>query len=173
MWNRLSLVQAANPIVTRDELKRHLYIDHDEDDQMLDGMLAAAVAYICGPNGIGIALGHQRWRLSLDRLETVEIPLGPIVSVDAITIDGLTVSPDSYYFDCGWLHVDQNQYAIQRRAGVQVEFTCGYDPVPADLRIAILMIASHLYANRESTSPVSMTVVPHGVDAILSRYRRY
>ncbi len=45
---------------------------------------------------------------------------------------------------------------------------------PADLEEAILMLAAHLYENRESTIvAVSAAVMPMGVEEIVANYRRY
>jgi hypothetical protein len=65
-----------------------------------------------------------------------------------------------------------------RPDAVQVTYTCGYGTtcaaVPADLQLAILMIAAHSYENREAsvlpTTGTGPVLVPLGVDAMLAPY---
>ena len=47
--------------VTLASFKAHLRIEYDDDDTVLTDVLAAALAYIDGPNGIGFTLASQRW----------------------------------------------------------------------------------------------------------------
>ena len=48
----------------------------------------------------------------------------------------------------------------------------GQDPLPADLPVAVTMLASHFYENREaSLVGVSAQVLPLGLDDILSAYK--
>lgn len=68
--------------------------------------------------------------------------------------------------------------ALHRPDAVQVTYTAGYGntaaAVPADLQLAILMIAAHSYENREATvMPLTGTgpvLVPLGVDAMIAPY---
>jgi len=46
------------------------------------------------------------------------------------------------------------------------------DTFPPSLKTAMLMLASHLYKNRESVSAVTQTVVPMAYDVLLKPYRK-
>jgi uncharacterized phiE125 gp8 family phage protein len=52
-----------------------------------------------------------------------------------------------------------------------VEFTAGYDTVPSNLRAAILLVAGTLFENRSGASPVPMTKLPYGIDALVGPLR--
>jgi uncharacterized phiE125 gp8 family phage protein len=55
-----------------------------------------------------------------------------------------------------------------------VTYTAGYDEgeEPADIRQAVRMLVAHWFINREAAVLGTIAMeVPHGVDAILSRYR--
>jgi uncharacterized phiE125 gp8 family phage protein len=58
---------------------------------------------------------------------------------------------------------------IERADAVQITYDCGWsdaDDVPAPLRHAILLLASHWYLQREAASAAPMTDVPFSVDAL-------
>lgn len=57
-------------------------------------------------------------------------------------------------------------------ANVQVSYDCGYgdaEDVPEVLKVAIKMMALHLYENRAATSVLNMNEVPLGVAYLLDR----
>jgi uncharacterized phiE125 gp8 family phage protein len=189
MWNRLKLVAAPTAeALSLADAKSHVRADSSDDDTLITALIAAAQAFIEGPNGIGVALTTQTWRLSLDDLcAPVRIPLGPVQAVTGITYTDTngatqTLDPSLYTVD-----TDQSPAVIARawnatwpayRCGpgfVKVTFTTGYgataESVPADLIAAMKLIVGHLYANREAVGDVTQAALPLGVDAILNRYR--
>lgn len=180
---------ADGPVVTLAQAKAQCRIDHPDDDDYLNTLIGAAVAHIDGPYGAGVPLLTQSWRLSLDRwpLDSIIVPLSPVLSIDKITYVDLaytlnTLASSLYVYD-----LDAQPVRIRRSFGsiwpitglepgaVKVDFTCGLDPVPADIQHAILLLVSHWYQNREAVVGVenrdSSTIMPLGVDAILDRYR--
>lgn len=50
----------------------------------------------------------------------------------------------------------------------------GAEEIPRAMRMATLLLAAHWYENREATMPgISTTKIPHGVDALLFKFRNY
>ena len=45
--------------------------------------------------------------------------------------------------------------------------------VPAELKHAVLMLAGHLYGNREATADIEVREVPFGVREIVESYREW
>ncbi|AGB71026.1 head-tail connector protein [Rhizobium tropici] len=110
-WSRLTRLQApeTSPI-DLDTAKQHLRIFHDDEDQHIQLLVDAVVAFVEGPDGIGLALTPQKWRLSLDSFysrnlingfspaygygaayldvgaiySAISIPLGPTTSVEQV-----------------------------------------------------------------------------------------
>lgn len=68
--------------------------------------------------------------------------------------------------------IDEAQAYIEQVLGYEIEVQ--FETVPADLKAAVKMQASHLFENREATvGGVSLQLVPNGVDDILRERRSY
>lgn len=181
-WGRLKQVTAASgPIVTLDEAKRHLKIFFDDDDDEIEGMIAAATAFIDGPRGIGVALSSQTWRLSLDEFpcRAIIVPLGPVTAINSVvyTDEAGDEHDVAFRFDLDaepvklWPPRGEEWPCICCDPGaLKIEFTCGYTELPKDLRWAILLLVGHFYENREAVGPAA-SEIPMGVETILARYR--
>ncbi len=200
-WARLARVTApqGSPLALAD-LKRHLRVDYTDDDALIEGYARAALAQIEGPRGAGICLLTQQWRLSLDGLPcrggwrrepSIEIPMGPVVSIDGVTYldtsgDLQTLDPALYVYDLDARPVrivrafQQSWPACQPQPGsVKVTFTAGFGDkpgnVPHDLKVAAMLLVGHWYEHREAVVGVdardSSTPLPLGVDRILDAYR--
>lgn len=176
MFTRVSLVTPhGQSIVSLSEVKRHLYISHDDEDTYLTSLAATATAMIDGPDGIGVSIAPATYRASFDRVGTcLEIGLGPVTEVVSVTVDGEVVDASTYrleidrtpqviYFD--------NALLASEKDGVKVTFTAGYETAPADLKQAALLLVGHFYRYREATTEEKVTKLPMAVESILARYR--
>lgn len=97
-------VTAPAPILTVATAKKHLRVEHDEDDLLIDGMVQGAIDTVDGPLGyLNRALGPQTWDWFPDNLPPhvlvhhpvgfhrtywghrrhlgLEIPLSPLIAV--------------------------------------------------------------------------------------------
>ena len=186
-WGRLKRVAAATASpLTLDEIKRHLRLDTSEEDALLQRLLETAVAGIEGPNGRGLALISQTWRLSAETFPCGEfiIPLWPVISVDSITyVDGTGVTQTLTGFQ---KDLEANPVRLRPAygspwptargdlAGVKISFTAGFgaaaSDVPADLRHLLLLTVAHLFEHREATTAEALQLLPEGVRSIIDRY---
>lgn len=181
----------ASTPVSLEETKAHLRIDHDDDDTLIEALIAAATEHLDGYSGIlGRALISQEWRQDFDwfcwrlRLPFPDVS-SPEVEYDPPTGAATAFADVVLRQDHIGPYLDLNPNAAWPSttgypASIRVTFTAGYgataDTVPAPIRAAILLIVGDLYANRETaftgtgTSiaiPMSMTV-----DRLLAPYRR-
>lgn len=176
--NRVTRISAPiSKVVTLAEAKAHLYISHDDDDAIVAQAIDAATASIEGPNGAGIAMLDQTYRLSLDHFPaTIPLPIWPVKEVSSITIKGETIDPEIYGVD-----TDSNPAVITtksprnscERGSVKIEFVAGFgtaSDVPADLKQAVLLLVGHFYSNREEVGDQKHTL-PLGATTIINRYR--
>ena len=192
-WDRLKLITPPEAaVLDLASAKAQIDADYDDDDSLVEGAVAAALASIDGPKGAGIALLTQTWQLTLDGwLREIVLPLGPFQQVKSVTyvsLDGSiqTLDPSMYVVDDGSDPVTITRaFGVAwpstrlQKACVKVQFVCGFGDdasnVPADLIQAMKLLVSHWYQNRDAVVGVdnrdSSTELPLGVTWILDRYR--
>jgi uncharacterized phiE125 gp8 family phage protein len=162
----LTLVEPPTSLPVSVELaKSHLRVDTPEDDDLITHYINQATEYLDGPNGIlGIAIMPQTWDLILDEFPdgAIQIPLGPLLSIEAISyddVDGVpqAMDPSDYYADTvsydGWvLTVGDAAWPSTLDAinVVRVRFVAGHVTVPTRIKQAILLKVGAAYQNRES-----------------------
>jgi uncharacterized phiE125 gp8 family phage protein len=166
------LVKPTSALLSLQEAKEYLRVDHNLEDALILGAIDAAQAYLEGPTGIlGRTLLEQTWTGRIDPWSevgpTLEIPLPPLISIGEVRfIDGAGGSQV-------WAASD---YRIQRfgdqparllppfgggwpSAGdfgiAEIDFTAGYggpELLPDNIRTAALMIVADLYDNRAAAA---------------------
>lgn len=142
-------------------MKKHLRIDHSEDDDMLQEAIDAAVKKLDGYSGaLGRALVTQTWSMAAGfQCVPVRLPLAPIqrATVNYIDSSGSTVTvaeADTV------LDLDAIGWFVRPKTGrfwptlsaaedaVRVSFVAGYgapDAVPSDIRLAIKLDVEMAY----------------------------
>ena len=194
MYNRLSIVTRSNvQVLDLDQVKAHLRVFTDDDDDLITAYIGAATDYIDGVWGIGVSLLTTQWRYTLDYFQQVmRIPIGPVQSVDAIEYRDTTnvwntVDPTLYYVDLSrspaCINLSYNkvypQVTLPQGSAVRITFTAGYGATPAsiprDIQYAMLLMIGSYYENRSAIVGIesrdSPAELPLGVEAILSKYR--
>lgn len=83
---------STDEIISLDEAKAHLRVDHVDDDDLISSLINAVVSYVEGPRGyLARALADQTWDFYLNRFPArgwghlssseIEIPLPPLIEV--------------------------------------------------------------------------------------------
>ena len=174
------------------EAKAQLQIDSSVSDwdDLLTGMLNAAVAYVDGWSGVlGRCLVTQTWEARFECFEA-EFDL-PFPDVSAVVVkyydtsDTLqTYSSSNYQLvqeSCGsevsvYLTSTWPATSLNREDVVVITMTVGYGAataVPAAIKQAILMIVGHWFANRETVNVGNITTeLPFSAAAMLAPFRR-
>lgn len=174
------------------EAKAQLQIDAavSDWDDLLTGMLNAAVAYVDGWSGVlGRCLVTQTWEARFECFEA-EFDL-PFPDVSAVVVkyydtsDTLqTYSSSNYQLvqeSCGsevsvYLTSTWPATSLNREDVVVITMTVGYGAataVPAAIKQAILMIVGHWFANRETVNVGNITTeLPFSAAAMLAPFRR-
>jgi uncharacterized phiE125 gp8 family phage protein len=182
-----------NEPLTLDEVKAHLRVTSDDEDDLIRGLMTAARLHVEGKDGIlGCALVTQTWDYFMDSFgchdeDEIEIPLGPLQSVSAIT-----------YIDTNGTEqtLAQNQYEVfssnmpgviapaygkiwpdtrDKKNAVKIRFVCGFGAakdVPQPIKQSLLLTIGHFYQNREAFVSGGMSDLPMGVYHLLMPYRR-
>ncbi len=183
----MRLITAPAAVVSVPEVKRHLRVDHTDDDAYISGLIAAATAWIDGANGwLGRAIGIQKWELQRCGFGpgcSINLPLAPLVSVEAVSYTAVAGASQTFSeyrvlgigtSGAGGIYLAAGS-SWPTTSGdpdsVRIEFTAGYEAVPAPIKHAILLMVGHYYENREAITAEKPDVLPMGVDALLMPYR--
>jgi uncharacterized phiE125 gp8 family phage protein len=144
--------------------KLQLRVDHDDEDELIAGLVEAALEYCEGYTRC--ALVPQRWRVNLSpNTRTgwnwpIELPYPPLVSVDKMEAvwDGGVVTPvDPSHFNIS----DEIPAEVMLRLGsllpygilrLRFEITCGYDVMPPKALQAIRLLIANWYENRSAAT---------------------
>jgi len=182
-------VDPAELPVSLEEAKQYCRVNHDDENSLIESLLAAAVGYLDGPSGIlGRAIIEQEWLLELDAWPNrLALPIEPVtnVAVSYINTSGTeTTVPENQLVITDapsartvleWVDGIQAPELKNARYPVKVTITAGFGAaadVDEGLKVAIKMLVGHWYDNRE-TVVMGMSVVelPMAVSALLARYR--
>lgn len=166
--------------VTVAEAKLHLRVDGDDDDALIESMIAAATGHLDGYDGVlGRAIMSQTWREDFDGFPTgFRLRMGPVSGLVSVVYtddagDPQTVTGARLLTSGGVTFVYPALGASwPSGSGVAIEYTAGYAVVPAPLKAAILLHVGALYENREAVSDKSMAAVPLAYESLVSPYRR-
>lgn len=182
-------VDPAELPVSLDEAKQYCRIEHDDENSLIESLIAAAVDYLDGPSGIlGRAIIAQQWLLELDAWPNrLALPIEPVSSVTVRYIDELgavTDVPESQLVLTDvpsartvleWIDGFQVPLLSDKRYPVKITITSGFAAaanVPEGIKAAIKMMVGHWYDNRETVVlGMSVAELPMAVNALLARYR--
>lgn len=175
--------------ISRALAKLHCRIDGDDEDDLLDGLIAAAVSHLDGYAGIlGRCLMAQSWRQEFDAFaQKMRLPL-PATAIASITYTNtsghISTLPGTGY---ALQHDAQGSFirikdqcalpgGLYQTKAIAITFSSGAalaDDVPAAIRQAILLMVGHWYAHRETVVTGTIaTNLPMAVDALLAPWRR-
>ena len=169
---RMRVITPPATFVTPAEAKRHLRVDHDDDDELIGVLIDAAQQHIDGPAGwLGRALGVQTIELTdaCWRDRSFRLPCPPtidLVSVKYLDANGdqQTVDPVNYARadDLLWFRPGFSTPSLGSFPdAVRIRYQAGYEEIPAPIRAAMLLHIGTLYAHRESvTDGDAPAVVP-------------
>lgn len=190
---KLKTAPASYP-VSLGEAKTHLHVEHDNDNALITGAIAAATDY--AEQYLSRDLVQRTWEYSFDQFPVrgfclPKNPVQSITSIKYIDTNGAeqTVSTDVYGVDIGVtpaeVYLKYNQSwptARNQRNAVTVEFVSGHAPagspldyginVPDAIKSAILLIVGDLYLNRERKMDVQV-YYNDTADMLLAPHRIY
>ena len=183
-------VAPAVDVVSLNEAKAHLRVEHTAEDTLITAMVAAATQHLDGWSGVlGRCLVTQTWRQAYSGFpagSTLRLPLPDVQSVTLSYTDPAgapqTVSAADYPLVndvCGGAVVLASgaswPSAADRPDAVSATFVAGYGnaaAVPAPIKAAILLHVGTLYENRKSVTDDAMAVLPLAYDALIAPYRK-
>lgn len=169
--------------------KEHLRVDHDDDDDYIEGLCAAAFAALQPPSGwLGRSIARQTLRLDLANwCGQIRLPGAPIVSVSSIKYYGIdnvqvTLAGADYFLaedTICWGLTFAPACVFPRPDAIQITYLAGHDaagvPLPAAIALAMKQMIAHWYENREPVSieQVFPTEIPQMCEVLLQTFRLY
>lgn len=193
----IRVIEPAKAFLSRERVKAHLNIESSdtEFDDLVDGYVAAAVAWLDGPDGwLGRCLGEQVLELTTGHLDGLRLPLRPLIEVVQITLRDdrggeATLPPEDFcLFQDGALWTRHGLRFSGDPEAVKVRYRAGYrdvvipaegetperemPTVPAPIQQAVLLLVGQWFKTRENVVTGTIaTALPFAVEALLSPYR--
>lgn len=170
------------------EFRAHLrlatgFADDAAADPVLEAYLLSAITAIEARLGKALFVRDFGWRISRWRgRDRQGLPIGPVQSLDAVTL--VLADGTNRALDTGIFVLDRGTQTLCARgvslpviptgAELELVFTAGFGAnwaaVPADLRQAVLLLASNYFENRQGRSDGG-DAIPFGIMALLEPYR--
>jgi len=147
-------------------MKDHLRVDHDEEDQSIDNLQAAAVAYLDAHGGVlGRCILPQTWAINVTGPgpHLLPYPDGTQIAADA---DGTTLTFTASLEGCGTM-VTLEGVDREEAATITAEYALPVERLPA-VQTLLKLIVGHWYWNREAVSGTSMTELPMAAGALIA-----
>ncbi len=156
------LTPPAEEPVSLAEAKAFLRVTHDAEDALIGRLITAARQRIEAE--LGLALVTTQFTETLDawpltRTGAARLSRGPLVSVEAIRVDGAAATGFAARFGTRPGLVSgppPNPRAVH--GGIEVDFTAGFgaaEDVPAPLAQALLVLIAHAYDHRDEEAPLA------------------
>ena len=176
---RVAVITPPMPVVSLEEAKAQLHVDGDCDDVLIGGMLAAATAFLDGPDGwLGRALGRQTLEVAGDLFawRSIVLPFPPVTSIVSVKYDDAygteqVLAPASYVLrGSAVTPLWGTSWPVPRRDDepVRVRYQAGYGPVPAPIRVAILLMVEAMYDNAAGAA-----TIPPAAGTLLAPFRLF
>lgn len=187
-WRRIGQADTAG-LVTLEEMRAHVRVDHTEEDALLGAYLAGAIEHAesvcrrpllpgtyeaeaalpgdrgvvplpCAPGAVAVVerVEYEQWGGEWAELEPAAYEVYPGDE------PRLRPAPGTYWTAAAWGRPVRVRYAAEHAEGT----------TPAEsIRVAVMLLAGHWYANRESVIVGTISSeAPHGVDMLLWPHRR-
>lgn len=171
--------------VTLAQAKAELRIDHDSEDDLLDGLIRAAREEV--EQATGLAMIDQTWRLAVDGVPAsglLRLRRGPVKEILSVTTYGSEgeaslIDPADYQLDPlskpARLHFSRVPERLRAMNGVEVDFAAGFGEagtdVPDLLKRAVLMLVAHWFEFRASFGASEQPVsYPEGYRRLISAH---
>jgi uncharacterized phiE125 gp8 family phage protein len=170
--------------VSLSEMKAHLRLDHDGEDDLVAGLVTAARQMV--ETAARRVLISQSWRVMLHAFPQsrfAPLPVSPVIAVDAVRVfdaDGIAtdLAPDGFETDS--LSDPPRVWFVETpspgraRHGIAIDVRAGFGPaphdVPATLRLAIKIVVARWFENRGDV--VSERALPFEALALIAPFQR-
>jgi len=165
------------------ELKEHLRVLHDTEDEYLGTLIAAARIHLEDTSGTAIASRTLDGFLSGFPRGSIVLPHPPLQSVVSIKYrdtDGViqTLAPERCHVETvqrpGRIHLLSGNWPSTQvhPHAVEVRFVAGFDAIPDDFKHAMKLLCGHWYFNRDLAGD-GRANAPFAVETLMQKYKTH
>jgi uncharacterized phiE125 gp8 family phage protein len=177
----LELTVPPTPFIDLKEAKRHLRVEHGDDDLRIVRLIRAAIEEFDGPNGrlLGRCLAPQTWRWTPDACDRAKaplwLPLRPVIEVVSLETEAEALIGAETYRLLG-VNASRGGYleflVDSFPSGGSVTFRAGYPTglIPEPIRFAILLMLGQLYAKGGEDVNASLVEDP-AIERLIHRFK--
>ncbi len=170
-------------VISLEEIKTHLRINHSEEDIYLTSLLEAAIEYC--ENFTGRVIKQKIVEIILDTFPAriLKLPITPVIDVTSINYTN-SKEEEIYIEALNYVKVLETepplvvhkeswpQDVINIPGKVRVAVNAGYEIAPQSIKQAVLLLCGHFYENREAVSiKGELKELPFSVSALLYPYK--
>lgn len=155
----MEILTKAEPCVSVSDFCAHANISSvdDAESALVEGYIAAAEGAVSREIKRPLGLCSVKFYWPGSAFAALEIGYSPLVSVDAVTVDGEAVT--DYSVLVGTYPAVRLANAPAADATIAVTATCGWADVPQELRVAVMMLAAGFYEHRTDQHEGALTNV--------------
>jgi len=192
-WTGTGSAAATEEPLSLDDVKLHLRVDDDTEDELINSLITTAREYCEGfQRRAYLTQTQELWLDSFPSAGYIKLPLPPLQSVTHIKYYGTddteyTFTSDDYFADTksepGRVSLGHGKTwpstTLRPVNGVGIEYVAGYgdaaSDVPEKVRQAMLLLISHWYENREAIALTGAMPkeMPLSVEALLWQDRTF
>lgn len=190
MFKPKLITEPAHRLITTEDAKKHLVIDYDDDDTLIEGLVLAAEKLLDGYNGqLRRCIVNQVWQESFGSFQDhMRLTFPDVNDVTKIVIKYIDSEEVEQTYDGSFeLYEDAISSIIhvktfpsvsgQAIKPITIDYQAGFgdnaSKVPHPIIVAAKMLVAHWYENRGATTADRLDTLPIGVEALIRGYRRY
>lgn len=153
-------------VVTLDEARAQLRVDHDGEDLLIQSLIDAATER--AEQETGLVFGEGEWIIETEPRGDVVLPVWPVHSIVSV-IDAEDAAFSDYTIIRPGRRVLLQSSTFP--ASLTIRVVAGMD-APQTVRQAVLMMVAYWYDQRATASTDAVRAVPYGASALLGLNRR-
>lgn len=189
MTSALELVTGpAVASLTLVEVKAQLRISHDDEDTLLTNLIHAAEAHVDGKGDLGRAMITQTWsqweRQSPGHVRLRMTPVQALTAVEYYDAENTLQTAaladfelwrDGDFMICKPKDGAQWPSSARRPDAIKITYTAGFgdnpEDIPESIRVAMLMLVSHLYERTSAVEAGTLAETPMGYETLMNNQR--
>lgn len=184
LYSKVTEAPETEPL-TLDEAKAHLKVDSSDEDAYITLLLKASRKMCETYAGLSFATQTRQVKLDSFPCGSIILPYGPVQSVESmIYIDPDGVETELFVDDDFLIDLSNGLTRVSPvgtnwptadniNGAITIEYISGYDDIPEEAKVAILLTLASLYENRQDEISGSSSLINWNSQAVLDTIKVY